>query len=165
MEKAIYTGSFDPFTNGHMDVLIQALSFVKHVVVGIGLNSSKSSFLTFEERSELIMQALDEVISDSFSRVSVMSFKGLAIEAAKTVEAKVIVRGLRDNTDFDYEMHMASVNNCLSPDIQTIFLPAGKLSRHITSNVVRQIIKMGGNITAFTPRPVAFALAAKYKLI
>ncbi|AGH16421.1 pantetheine-phosphate adenylyltransferase [Candidatus Liberibacter asiaticus] len=155
MRKAVYTGSFDPITNGHMDIIIQALSFVEDLVIAIGCNSVKTKgFLSIQERSELIKQSIFHFIPDSSNRVSVISFEGLAVNLAKDISAQVIVRGLRDMTDFDYEMRMTSVNRCLCPEIATIALFAKESSRYVTSTLIRHLISIDADITSFVPDPV-----------
>ncbi|MBA5724047.1 pantetheine-phosphate adenylyltransferase [Candidatus Liberibacter sp.] len=164
IRKAIYTGSFNPVTNGHMDILIQALSFVEEVVCAIGSHpSKKETFLSFQERLELIMQAVAHLIPESLSRVSVVSFGGLAVDLAKDISAQVIIRGLRDVTDFDYEMRIASVNHRLFSGVTTVPLFSRENSRHITSTLVRHLVSIEGDITSFTPEPVSLFLTDRYK--
>ena len=161
MTIAFYPGSFDPFTNGHMDVLSQALNVAGRVTVAIGIHPGKAPIFTFEERAELIRQSVGEIMPDRAGDVSVVSFDGLVVDAARAHGAFLLIRGLRDGTDFDYEMQMAGMNRQMAPDIQTIFLPAGTASRPITATLVRQIAAMGGDVSAFVPKPVLAALRAK----
>ncbi|AKK20526.1 pantetheine-phosphate adenylyltransferase [Candidatus Liberibacter africanus] len=155
MKKAVYTGSFDPITNGHMDIIVQALSFVEEVVVAIGFHSMKQdSFLSIQDRSDLIMQSILHLIPESVGRVSVVFFKGLAVNLAKDVSAQVIIRGLRDMTDFDYEMRMTSVNRRLCPEIATISLFSKDSSRYISSTLIRHLVSIDADITSFVPHPV-----------
>ncbi|WP_103224169.1 pantetheine-phosphate adenylyltransferase [Roseibium marinum] len=152
---ALYPGSFDPVTNGHMDILRQALALADKVVVAIGIHPGKSPLFSFEERMELIhASAAAEYSPQEASRIEVISFSNLVIETARTQGAAYLVRGLRDGTDLDYEMQMAGMNGTLEPDIKTVFLPASPSVRHITATLVRQIAKMGGEISAFVPDPV-----------
>ncbi|MBL0848975.1 MAG: pantetheine-phosphate adenylyltransferase [Candidatus Liberibacter ctenarytainae] len=163
-KKAVYTGSFNPITNGHMDILNQALSFVEEVVVAVGCHSSKqTSFLSIQERSELIMQSVVDLYSKNQTRVSVISFQGLAVHLAKDISAQVIIRGLRDMVDFDYEMRMASVNRRLYPDISTLALFSGEQSRCINSTLVRHLVSIGGDIRSFVPDPVCVFLKNRHK--
>ncbi len=162
MERtAYYPGSFDPMTNGHLDVLRQSFALADKVVVGIGVHPGKTGMFTFEERAELIQASLKEVDSDT--PVTVSSFDNLVVDAAREAGANIIVRGLRDGTDFDYEMHMAGMNGKMAPDVRTVFLPASPEVRHITGTLVRQISKMGGDVSKFVPKCVAKALAEKAK--
>lgn len=153
---ALYPGSFDPVTNGHMDILRQALALADKVVVAIGIHPGKTPLFSFEERVELLhTSARAEFSPEEAARVEVISFSDLVINTAKTQGAAYLVRGLRDGTDLDYEMQMAGMNGTLEPDIKTVFLPASPKVRHITATLVRQIAKMGGEISAFVPEPVA----------
>jgi pantetheine-phosphate adenylyltransferase len=153
---ALYPGSFDPVTNGHMDILRQSLALADKVVVAIGIHPGKAPLFSFEERVELIhASARAEFSHDEASRIDVISFSDLVINTARNQSAAYLVRGLRDGTDLDYEMQMAGMNGTLEPDIRTVFLPASPNVRHITATLVRQIAKMGGEISAFVPDPVA----------
>ncbi|WP_136661108.1 pantetheine-phosphate adenylyltransferase [Nitratireductor sp. XY-223] len=158
MSIAFYPGSFDPITNGHLDVLIQALNVADKVVVGIGIQASKKPLFTVEKRSDLIKASLSDIVPGEEKRVSVTSFNGLAIDAARDSGATLLMRGLRDGSDLDYEMQMAGMNREMAPEIQTVFLPASPLNRPITATLVRQIAAMGGDVSAFVPAPVLAAL-------
>lgn len=152
MTIAFYPGSFDPMTNGHLDVLVQALNVVPKVVVGIGIHPGKVPMFSFEERAELIASSLGEAVPERALDVSVIAFDGLAVDAARQHAATLLVRGLRDGSDLDYEMQLAGMNRQMAPDLQTVFLPAGTASRPITATLVRQIATMGGDVSAFVPR-------------
>jgi pantetheine-phosphate adenylyltransferase len=163
MTKAFYPGSFDPMTNGHLDVLIQALNLATKVVVGIGIHPGKTPLFSFEDRASLIRLSLEDSLPDRINDIEVVSFDNLVVEAARVHGTKVLIRGLRDGSDLDYEMQMAGMNHQMAPDIQTVFLPAGTASRPITATLVRQIAAMGGDVSAFVPKPVLEALIAKRK--
>ncbi len=163
MTTAFYPGSFDPMTNGHLDVLVQALNVSAQVIVAIGIHPGKVPLFSFEERADLIRRSLAEFLPGRADDVSVVSFDTLVIDAARVHGASLLVRGLRDGTDLDYEMQMAGMNRQMAPDIQTLFLPAGTASRPITATLVRQIAAMGGDVSAFVPKVVHLALAAKRK--
>lgn len=163
MTIAFYPGSFDPMTNGHLDVLVQALNVASEVIVAIGVHPGKTPLFTFDERSELISRSLSEVLPAEAHRVRVVSFGNLVVDAAREHGARLLLRGLRDGTDLDYEMQMAGMNARMAPDIQTVFLPAGIASRPITATLVRQIAGMGGNVGAFVPPAVLEALENKLK--
>ncbi len=163
MTTAYYPGSFDPMTNGHLDVLIQALSVASKVIVAIGVHPGKAPLFSFEERAELIVESLAEVLPEKAREISVVSFDNLVVDAARAQGATLLIRGLRDGTDLDYEMQMAGMNRQMAPDIQTIFLPAGTASRPITATLVRQIAAMGGDVSAFVPAAVLKALQSKRK--
>lgn len=161
MTIAFYPGSFDPMTNGHLDVLVQALAVAASVVVAIGVHPGKKPLFSFEERAELISKSIAKTLPEKASAVSVVSFDTLAINAARVHGATLMVRGLRDGTDLDYEMQMAGMNRQMAPDLQTVFLPSAPNARPITATLVRQIAAMGGDVSAFVPEPVLFALRAK----
>ncbi|MGV1768890.1 pantetheine-phosphate adenylyltransferase [Agrobacterium vitis] len=163
MTIAFYPGSFDPMTNGHLDVLVQALNVVPKVVVGIGIHPGKVPMFSFEERAELIVTSLGEAVPERAGDVSVIAFDGLAVDAARQHGATLLVRGLRDGSDLDYEMQLAGMNRQMAPDLQTVFLPAGTASRPITATLVRQIATMGGDVSAFVPPQVSRALKSRLK--
>ena len=163
MTIAFYPGSFDPMTNGHLDVLIQSLNVASQVIVAIGIHPGKAPMFSFEERAELIRHSLTEALPDAVHRLRVVSFANLVVDAAREQGATLLVRGLRDGTDLDYEMQMSGMNRQMAPDIQTVFLPAGTASRPITATLVRQIAAMGGNVETFVPKAVLHALNSKLK--
>ncbi|OQP88161.1 pantetheine-phosphate adenylyltransferase [Rhizobium rhizosphaerae] len=160
MTRAFFAGSFDPMTNGHLDVLAQGLAVARTVVVGIGIHPGKTPLMTAEARAALISAVVAEALPERAADVSVIFFKGLVIEAARAEGASLLLRGLRDGTDLDYEMQMAGMNRAMAPDIQTVFLPAEAGLRPITATLVRQIAAMGGDVAPFVPAPVLKALQA-----
>lgn len=153
-----YTGSFDPLTNGHLALLRAASTVCDRVIVGIGTHPGKAPLFSVAERDRLIRAAGAALRIE----LDVVTFDGLAVEAARQAGASVILRGLRDSSDFDYEMQMAGMNATLAPEVQTIFLPASPATRAITATLVRQIAAMRGDVTAFVPADVAAALKAKF---
>lgn len=155
---ALFSGSFDPITNGHVEVLTQALALFDQVVVGIGVSATKAGTFDFDERAAMIR----EIAAADGDRVRVERSRGLIVEMARAVGAAVIVRGLRDGTDFDYEMQMAGMNARLAPEIRTIFVPASPATRHITATLVRQVAQLGGDVSGFVPENVARRLAGKF---
>ena len=158
---AIYGGSFDPITNGHMDVLRSTLAVFDTVIVAIGTHPGKKGLFSFDERVALIRKvAADEGMSEGAVRIA--SFDGLIVDAARQYGASALVRGLRDGTDLDYEMQMAGMNGMMAPDLQTVFFPASPSVRTITATLVRQIAAMGGDTSPFVPAPVHAALRAKF---
>ncbi|CCM75641.1 pantetheine-phosphate adenylyltransferase [Rhizobium mesoamericanum] len=163
MTTAFYPGSFDPITNGHLDVLIQALSVASKVIVAIGIHPGKTPLFSFDEKADLIRRSLAEALPEKTGDISVVAFDNLVVDAARSHGAALLIRGLRDGTDLDYEMQMAGMNRQMAPDIQTIFLPAGTASRPITATLVRQIAAMGGDVSAFVPAAVLKALQSKRK--
>ena len=150
-------------TNGHLDVLIQSLNVASDVIVAIGVHPGKVPMFSFDERADLIRQSLNDVLPAAKDRLKVVSFSNLVVDAAREHGATLLVRGLRDGTDLDYEMQMAGMNRQMASDIQTVFLPAGTASRPITATLVRQIAAMGGNVEAFVPKAVLEALNTKLK--
>jgi pantetheine-phosphate adenylyltransferase len=160
---AFYAGSFDPLTNGHLDVLKGALTIADRVVIGIGVQASKQPLFTFEERVRLIGEWARDELGDEAARLEVVSFDGLVVDASRENGASIMIRGLRDGTDLDYEMQMAGMNETMAPDLQTVFLPASPSVRTITATLVRQIASMSGNVRPFVPANVAEALEAKFR--
>ena len=162
MRSAFYAGSFDPVTNGHVDVLRHCFALADRVVVGIGIHPGKVALFTFDERAAMIREAMSEFIKAAGATLEVVTFDGLVVDAARQSGATLLVRGLRDGTDLDYEMQMAGMNGQMAPDITTVFLPASPLVRPITATLVRQIAKMGGDVSGFVPSAVAARLKALY---
>jgi pantetheine-phosphate adenylyltransferase len=160
---ALYTGSFDPPTNGHVDVIRSAAFLCDQLVVGVGAHPGKTPLFSAEERAALVAAACRETLAETSCAVLVQIFAGLAVEAARASGAAFIIRGLRDGTDLDYEMQMAGMNAAMAPEIKTVFLAASPGVRHITATLVRQIARMGGDVSSFVPSVVGKALAAKLR--
>jgi pantetheine-phosphate adenylyltransferase len=158
---AFYPGSFDPVTNGHVDLLRAALAIADEVVVGVGINVGKSPAFPLAERLQMIA-AVAAGFGDNAARVKSISFDGLTIEAARKAGATIIVRGVRDSGDFDYEMRMAAMNADLAPEIRTVLVPARPAVRHITATLVRQIAGFGVDVSPFVPAAVAKIVAARF---
>jgi pantetheine-phosphate adenylyltransferase len=158
----LFTGSFDPLTNGHVDVIRASAAFCSRIVVGIGVHPGKAPLFSVEERRDLIKASCAPLTASTGVRVEVATFAGLAVEAARENGATLMLRGLRDGTDFDYEMQMAGMNGRMAPGVQTVFLPASPDVRHITATLVRQIAAMGGDVSGFVPAEVEAALKAKF---
>lgn len=154
---AYYPGSFDPMTNGHMDVLAQVVNLADEIIIGIGVHPGKVPLLSFEERAKLI----SDVTSKLDAKISVHSFDNLVVDAAHEAGASMLIRGVRDGTDLDYEMQMSGMNGTMRPEITTVLLPAQPNTRHITATLVRQIAKMGGDVSPFVPDAVNTALKSK----
>ncbi len=160
---ALYTGSFDPITNGHLDVIRSGTAFCGRILVAIGTHPGKAPLFSVEEKAELIRETAAHLADGGACRIEVVSFAGLAIEAARAHGATLLLRGVRDGTDLDYEMQMAGMNGAMAPEVRTVFVPASPEVRHITGTLVRQIAAMGGDVTPFTPRQVAAALRKKFR--
>jgi pantetheine-phosphate adenylyltransferase len=156
-----YSGSFDPVTRGHVDVIRRALTHCDTLVIGIGVHPGKAPLFTVAERTAMLTAEAAPLIKASGSAISVVTFAGLTVDAARLAGAGAIFRGLRDGTDFDYEMQMSGMNSAMAPTIDTVFLPASPDVRHITASLVRQIALMRGDVSAFASPAVVAALAAK----
>jgi pantetheine-phosphate adenylyltransferase len=153
---ALYPGSFDPITNGHLDVIERAARLFDHVLVAVADNNAKNALFSTEDRVSLIRQSVS-----SLPNVQVTSFKGLLVDFAAASGARVVVRGLRAVTDFEYEFQMALMNKTLRPDLETIFLASREVFTYVSSRVIKEVARLGGDVTRMVPAPVAAALAAK----
>jgi pantetheine-phosphate adenylyltransferase len=162
IRTGFFSGSFDPMTNGHLDVIQHASALCDRLVVGVGSNPNKAGLFTVEERLALIREAAAPILGGTGCALDVIHFSGLAIEAARAAGATLIFRGLRDSTDFNYEMQMAGMNGAMAPELRTVFLPASSPVRPITATLVRQIASMGGDASPFAPPNVIAALKAKF---
>lgn len=159
---ALYPGSFDPVTNGHLDVVRQTVALVDRLVVAIGIHPGKKPLFSTEERLEMVREAFSPIAAKANCAVECMTYDDLVVTAAKRVGATILIRGLRDGTDLDYEMQMAGMNETMAPEVQTVFLPASPMVRPITATLVRQIAGMGGDVSKFVPKIVALRLKAKF---
>lgn len=158
-----YSGSFDPVTLGHTDIIARAARLVDRLVIGIGVHPSKAPLFSDDERVEMLEAETRAVAAAAGIEIEVVTFSDLAVTAAHRFGASVIFRGLRDGTDFDYEMQMANMNGQMAPSVQTVFVAASPEVRHIAANLVRQIALMGGDVTPFVSKGVALRLATKVK--
>lgn len=156
-----YSGSFDPVTLGHTDVIARACKIVDRLVIGIGVNPGKAPMFTAAERVAMLEAEVKPIAKAAGAGISVVTFSGLAVEAARAHKASVIIRGLRDGTDFDYEMQMSGMNGEMAPDIQTVFVSASPHVRHIAANLVRAVASMNGNAAPFVSKAVLARLKAK----
>lgn len=156
---AIYPGTFDPITLGHLDVLERALTLFDRVEVTVAVNHEKASLLTVDERVDLIRKSVSGIEGED--RVTVTSFQGLLVDHARAVGAIALVRGLRQVSDFDYEFRMALANRRLFPELQTVFLMPSEDHTFVAASIVREIHRWGGDITSFVPTCVVDALAAR----
>jgi pantetheine-phosphate adenylyltransferase len=159
---ALYAGSFDPITNGHLDVVRQAMRLCDRLVLAIGVHPGKTPLFTAQERIDMLEECCGPLARESGCSLGTFTFDDLVVRAAQRESATILIRGLRDGTDFDYEMQMAGMNGVMVPDVTTVFLPASPETRPITATLVRQIAKMGGDVSAFVPAPVAARLKAKF---
>lgn len=157
MKRALTPGTFDPITSGHLDVIARASQLVDDVVVAVADSQKKGPLFTLEERVELVRQATAHL-----SNVRVEPFKGLLVDFAKELDATVVVKGLRAITDFEYEFQMTAMNYQLSPQLETLFIMSPPQYMYLSSSIVREISKMGGDIQQFVPPCVYEALKRKY---
>ncbi len=149
MKIAIYPGSFDPITKGHLDILKNAAGIFDKVIIAVAHNSAKQGFLTTQERVMLIQQSVVEL-----DNVEVDSFEGLTIEYAQKIGAEVLIRGLRAVSDFEYEMQLSQTNSALCDDVKTVFLTTKPKYNFISSSNIKEILANGGDISKFVPKPV-----------
>ena len=156
-KTALYAGSFDPITNGHTDLIKRSLGFVYRLVVGVAVNVSKQPLFSEDERVTLIKAALDDD-----PRVEVLAFRGLVVEFAQKVGAKVILRGLRAVADFEYEYQMALMNRHLAPNLETMFMVPSLEVSYVSSSLVREVASFGGDIEKLVHPAVAQALRGKF---
>lgn len=147
----LYPGTFDPVTNGHLDVIARAARLLDKLVVGVAINTSKGPLFTLEERVELVTAEIDSIAERNGMVIEVQPFQGLLIDFARKVGASMIVRGLRAVSDFDYEFQMAGMNYRMAPDVETIFLMASERHQFIASRLVKEVAILGGDITSFVP--------------
>jgi pantetheine-phosphate adenylyltransferase len=155
---AVYAGSFDPPTLGHLDLIERASALFSDVIVGIGFHPSRHPLFTVEERLDLVKR-----VSAHLPNVTVEAFDGLLIHFCQAKRARVIVRGLRAATDFEYELQIAHANADLEPDVDTVFLPTRTKNGFISASLVREIASHGGDVTRYAPAVVCEALVGKFK--
>ena len=158
MTTAVYPGSFDPVTNGHLDVISRGAELFDKVIVGVLHNSTKSPLFSVEERVRILNEATKDL-----TNVRIVPFHGLLIDFARQMDAFVIIRGLRAITDFEYELQMSQTNHKLEPDLETMFLTTSIEYSYLSSTTVREIAAYGGDVSQFVPEAVAGELEAKMK--
>lgn len=157
MRRAVYPGSFDPVTNGHLDIIERAASLFDEVLVGVARNEAKSALFAVEERVRLL-----EANVGRYPNVRICSFNGLLVDFARAQSAQVVIRGLRAISDFEFEFQMALMNRKLDPEIETIFLMPKEDCTYLSSRIVKEIARLGGAVTSFVPDSVAQALRNKF---
>jgi pantetheine-phosphate adenylyltransferase len=158
----LFAGSFDPITNGHLDVVGKAIRLVDRLVVAIGVHPGKTPLFPADERLAMLEELCGPVARAAGCALACTTFADLVIAAARREGASVLIRGVRDGTDLDYEMQMAGMNAAMAPEVETVFLPASPAVRPITATLVRQIAGMGGDVSAFVPATVAARLKRKF---
>jgi len=157
---ALYPGTFDPLTNGHLDIIGRAVKLYDKLVLGVALNSSKGPLFSFEERVDMARELAESVAGDT--EIEVLPFEGLLMHFAEEVGANSIIRGLRAVSDFEYEFQMVGMNQRLNPDIETVFLMADPRHQAIASRLVKEIARLGGDVTPFVPSLVKERLLEKF---
>jgi len=159
---AFYAGSFDPVTNGHLDVAKQAVILCDRLIVAIGINPGKKPLFSIEERLAMIQDVFGPLAAKAGCKLEAITYENLTVAEAQKHSATIMIRGLRDGTDLDYEMQIAGMNEAMAPEVHTVFVPASVAVRPITATLVRQIASMGGNVSSFVPASVAASLKAKF---
>lgn len=160
MKTGIYPGSFDPITLGHLDIIERSSKLVDKLIIGVLVNSSKSPLFSNEERVDLIKKATSHI-----PNVEVVSYNGLLVDFAKERQADILIRGLRAVTDFEYELQLAQINKKLYPQVETIFLATNVNYAYLSSSVVREVAKYGGDIKQFVPETIVQSVYDKYTTI
>jgi len=153
MTTAIYPGSFDPITFGHLDVMERAAKLFDRLLIAVAHNEEKRPLFTAQQRMELIRQSIG-----AHDNVAIVSFDGLLVDFARKSGANAVVRGLRAVTDFEYEFQMALMNKTLSPELETVFLTSREAYTYLSSRVIKEVARLGGDVHKFVPAPVAAAL-------
>jgi pantetheine-phosphate adenylyltransferase len=159
---ALYPGSFDPVTNGHLDVVRRAVRLADRLVLAIGVHPGKAPLFSPDERVAMAQETCGPIARAAGCELACTTFADLVVTAAQREGATLLVRGLRDGTDLDYEMQMAGMNETMAPQVMTVFVPASPVVRPITATLVRQIASMGGDVSAFVPPPVWQRLKTKF---
>ncbi len=159
---ALYPGSFDPVTNGHLDVVRHAVGLCDRLVVAIGVSPGKKPLFSTEERIAMVRAVFAPIAQKAGCAFDCTTYDNLTITAARKAGATIMIRGLRDGTDLDYEMQLSGMNETMAPEVQTVFVPASVAVRPITATLVRQIAAMGGDVSAFVPQAVAASLKTKF---
>src|SRR6201997_1310067 len=151
LRVGLYPGTFDPVTNGHLDVIARAARLLDKLVVGVAISTGKGPLLTLDERVELVQAEIARIATQNGMVIEVLPFDTLLVDFARRVGASMIVRGLRAVSDYDYEVQMAGMNYRMAPDIETVFLMASERHQFIASRLVKEIAALGGDISSFVP--------------
>jgi pantetheine-phosphate adenylyltransferase len=162
MRTGIYPGTFDPITFGHMDIIRRALSVVDRLVIGVALDSAKEPLFDVKTRAAMVEKDISNALGIDASRITVKPFSGLLVNFAREEGATLLIRGLRAVSDFEYEFQMASVNNKIAAEIETVFLTASDATHFISSRFVKQIGRLGGDVSKFVSPDVAEMIRNEY---
>ena len=162
MRIGLYPGTFDPITLGHTDIIQRAMALVDRLVIGVAINRDKGPLFPLEERVAMVEAECAPIARDCGREIIVHPFENLLIDCARDVNASVIVRGLRAVADFEYEFQMVGMNRALDSSIETVFLMADARRQAIASKLVKEIARLGGDVSKFVPAPVNAALRARY---
>lgn len=163
MRTGLYPGTFDPITLGHTDIIQRAMALVDKLVIGVAINRDKGPLFTLEERVAMVEAECAPIRAKTGGQIVVHPFENLLIDCARDVGATVIVRGLRAVADFEYEFQMVGMNRALDSSIETVFMMADARRQAIASKLVKEIARLGGDVTKFVPPPVNAALIERYK--
>lgn len=158
MKRAVYPGSFDPVTFGHLDVIKRSATLVDELIVAVLQNNKKNPLFSVEERVKILTKATKDI-----PNVEVKAFEGLSVNFARENHAQVIVRGLRAVTDFEYELQMAQTNRVLAPDVDTVFLTTSLEYAYLSSTIMKEVANFGGDLSKFAPREITDAVEEKLK--
>ena len=151
LRVGLYPGTFDPVTNGHLDVIARAARLLDKLIVGVAVNTGKNPLFPLEERVELVQAEIDRIADENGMVIEVHPFSSLLVDFARSVGASLVVRGLRVVSDFDYEFQMAGMNYRMAPDVETVFLMASERHQFIASRLVKEVAMLGGDISSFVP--------------
>ena len=162
MRTGLYPGTFDPVTKGHLDVIRRAAKLVDHLIIGVAINRDKGPLFSLEERVEMITQQTQPIAEATGITIEPRPFENLLMHFAEEVGAQVIIRGLRAVADFEYEFQMVGMNRALNSEIEMVFLMAEPQHQAIASKLVKEIARMGGEVSKFVPQDVEAALLAKF---
>ncbi|MDE0305555.1 MAG: pantetheine-phosphate adenylyltransferase [Albidovulum sp.] len=162
MRIGLYPGTFDPVTLGHTDVFKRACALVDRLVIGVAVNADKNPLFTLSERVSMIEEEVEGLVAQTGVEIFARPFDGLLIDCARDVGASVIIRGLRAVSDFEYEFQMVGMNRAMDSSIETVFLMADAKSQAIASRLVKEIARLGGDISNFVPERIQAALEAKF---
>jgi pantetheine-phosphate adenylyltransferase len=158
MKLAVFPGSFDPITNGHIDLVTRAIPLFDEIVVAVGINTQKQYLFSLEQRMEWLEKSFEK-----FPSVKVSTFEGLTVNFCKSINANFLLRGLRQSSDFDYEKTISQLNSIIGDDIETIFLISRPELSHISSTIVRELIKGDGDVSKFVPKHIATSIKKAMK--